>query len=353
MKEAGLYRMWIPRAYGGLEVDPMTGVRIVEQVASIASAAAWNLALSFGVPLFSAYFDEQANAEIYAGGDVLAAGTLFPPGAAAPGEGGFRFSGRMSFASGCNHCQWFIAAAHVMDDGKARENEKGQPEPWAVFVPAGDLEIIDHWDTLGMRGTGSHDVAIRDAFPRHRAARLLAPERRTLPKGFEGPLYRCTVWPAVSSLAIVATGIARAAIDELVALASKKTPNYTPSPLRERSVAQFQVARAEAKLGSARAYLYGALQEAWENGVAGRFIDMPQKHKLQLAAANAAATAAEAVDLVHAAAGSSGIREEYPFERHFRDVHSVTQHAFISAARYESVGKPLFGLESDWGFFEF
>ncbi len=355
MKEAGLYRMYVPRAYGGLEVDPMTGNRVIERVASIDSAAGWNLALSAGVPLFTSFFDEQAAAEVHADADAPMAGCFFPPLELVPVEGGFRANGRVAFGSGCNHCQWFLGMAHVIENGKEREDEKGQPEAWMVFVPARDLEIIDHWDTLGMRGTGSHDIAIRDAFlPRHRAVRLLGTDSRpSLPKGFEGPLYRCTVWPAVSALAIVATGVARAAIDELVALATKKTPNYTASPLRERSVAQTQVARAEAKLGAARAYLYESLQEAYQGGVAGRFIELPQKWKVQLAAVSAAAAAAEAVDLVHAAAGSSGIRLEHPFERHFRDVHVITQHAFISAARYESVGKPLFGLESDWGFFEF
>lgn len=355
IKEAGLYRMWIPRAYGGLELDPMTGCRVVEEVAGIDSAAAWNLALSAGATLFPAFFDEKAAAEIFGDGDGVMAGVFFPPTEAVSVEGGFRLTGRMPFASGCNHCEWFLGMAHVIENGKARENERGEAEMWLVVVPASDFEIIDHWDTLGMRGTGSHDLAIRDAFvPRHRAAPLLAPEsRRSLPKGFEGPLYRCTVWPAVSSLAFVATGIARAAIEELVALATKKTPAYMPAPLRERSSAQSQVAQAQAELGAARAYLYEALREAWESGVAGRFIDMPQKRKVQLAAIHAAAAAADAVDLVHAAAGSSGIRKEHRFERHFRDVHVITQHAYISGARYESVGKPLFGLESDWGFFEF
>lgn len=355
MKEAGLYRMWIPRAYGGLELDFMTGGRVIEEVAGVDSAAAWNLAVSAGGSTLLAYFDEQAAAEIYADGDCIVAGAFFPTAEAVPTEGGFRFSVRTPFASGCNHCHWFLGTAHVTENGKARGNEKGQAETWMVFVPASGLEIIDHWDTLGMRGTGSHDVVIRDAFvPRHRAARLLAPEnRRSLPKGFEGPLYRCTVWPAVSSLSFVATGIARAAVEELAALATKKTPAYMPAPLRERSSAQSQVAQAEAKLGAARAYLYEAAHEAWENGVAGRFISLPQKRKVQLAAVQAAGAAADAVDLVQAATGSSGIRKEHRFERHFRDVHSITQHAYVSGARYESVGKSLFGLESDWGFFEF
>ncbi len=354
MKDAGLYAIWIPRAYGGLELDLMAGIRLVERVASIDSAAGWTLALSVGGSVFPAFFDEQAAAEIYADGASPMAGCFFPPTEAVPVEGGFRVNGRTPFGSGSHHCRWFGAMAHVVENGKERLDEQGQPETSIVFVPSSQIEIIDHWDTLGLRGTGSHDVAIRDAFvPKNRLVRMLAPEERTLGKGFEGPLYRCTVWPAVAALSAVATGIARAAIDELVALAIRKTPNYTPGPLRERSVAQMQLARAEAKLGAARAYLSETLRDAWQSGVAGRFVDLQQKHRIQRASIHAAEASAEAVDLVHAAAGSSGIRKEFPFERHFRDVHVITQHAFHSTARYESVGKPLVGLASDWDFFAY
>ena len=357
MKEAGLYRMWIPRAYGGLEVDPIAAHRVLEEIARIDSAAAWNLALSVDTTLmFPVFLDEKGASEVYGGGDAVLASPLFPPAEAVAVEGGYRVNGRASFASGCHHSDWIFLLAQVVERGTARTRANGQPETWVVALPSGDLEIVENsWNTVGMRGTGSNDVTVRDAFvPRHRAGPLVAPESRTsMPKGFEGPLYRCTVWPAVTLLASIALGVARAAIDELVALATQKTPAYTASPLCKRSVAQFQAAEAEAKLGAARAYAYEALREVFDNAVAGQFVRMQHKMKVELAAIHAEIAAAEAVDLVHAAAGSSGIREERGFERHFRDVHVVTQHAFFSASRYESVGKLMFGLESDWGFFEF
>jgi alkylation response protein AidB-like acyl-CoA dehydrogenase len=355
MKQAGLYGMWIPRAYGGLEVDPMTGVRIFEEVARIDSAAAWVLQISVGGSIFPAFFDERGAGEIYGDGNAHIAAAFFPPAEAVAQDGGFRVEARTPFTSGCHHCEWFLGLARVVEDGKPRMREDGSPETWIFGIPARDFEIIENWNTVGMRGSGSHDVAIHEVFvPRHRAAPLLAPERRTrATKGFEGPLYRCTVWPAVSALAAVALGIARAAIDDLLALVQRKTPAYMPSPLRQRAMAQFQAGQAEAKLGAARAYLDESLREAWENAVAGHFITSPQKWKVQLASVHAAQAAAEVVQLVHAAAGTSGIREEHPFERHFRDAHVVTQHAYISASRYESVGRCRFGLESDWGFFEY
>jgi alkylation response protein AidB-like acyl-CoA dehydrogenase len=355
LKDSGLFKMWIPRAYGGLEVDPMTGIRIFEEVARIDSAAGWVLQISVGGSVFPAFLDEHGAREVYGDGNTQIAAAFFPPARAVAEDGGFRVEARIPFSSGSHHCDWFLGLAGVVEGERLRTREDGAPETWLFAAPARDLEIIENWNTIGMRGTGSHDVAIRAAFvPRHRAAPLLASEKRhATTKGFEGPLYRCTVWPPVASLAAVALGIARASIDELVALAHAKTPAYMPSPLRQRVTAQAQAGRASAKLGAARAYLDAALRDAWESAVAGDLIAGRQKMQVQLASVHAAEAAAEAVRLVHAAAGTSGIREEQPFERHFRDVHVITQHAYIAASRYESVGRQLFGLDSDWGFSEY
>ena len=119
----------------------------------------------------------------------------------------------------------------------------------------------------------------------------------------------------------------------------------------ERPVVQRQVAQAEALLGSARAYLYESLREGWDSACQGHMLDQQQKIKIQLATSHAIRAAADAVDLVHEAAGTSGIRQEQRFERYFRDVHAMTQHAFGSVARLESAGKLLFGQETDWPFF--
>ena len=150
-----------------------------------------------------------------------------------------------------------------------------------------------------------------------------------------------------------ALGIARAAIDDLIALARTKTPSYTGAALGQRQVVQRQVAEAEATLGAGRAYLYATFQENWEAAVQGAEITLEQKLKMQLAASHTVVCAAKAVELVHAAAGTSSIRNEYKFQRYFRDVHTITQHAFASASRYESVGARMLGVESDWGFFAF
>ena len=170
---------------------------------------------------------------------------------------------------------------------------------------------------------------------------------------YEGPLYRLTIWPAIAALIPPALGIAHAAIAEAIELVTKKTPAYTTKTLKDRAVVQSQLARAEAALGAGRAYLYDVFEDAWEEAIAARPITMVLKAKMQLASTNAVLESAEAVDLIHDIVGASGIREEYGFAKHFRDIHVITQHGFINASKLESVGQIMLGLEPEWPFFSF
>jgi alkylation response protein AidB-like acyl-CoA dehydrogenase len=221
-----------------------------------------------------------------------------------------------------------------------------------MFLPADQATILDTWHTLGMRGTGSHDVAVSDLFIPERHTALLAPLEQP-GTAYQGPLYRLTLWVPVALLAPVALGIARAAIDDLIALARTKTPSYTGAALGQRQVVQRQAAEAEATLGAGRAYLYATFEENWDAAVQGAELTLDRKLQMQLATSHSIMCAAKAVELVHAAAGTSSIRNESKFQQYFRDVHTITQHAFLSASRYESVGALMLGGESDWGFFAF
>jgi alkylation response protein AidB-like acyl-CoA dehydrogenase len=221
-----------------------------------------------------------------------------------------------------------------------------------MWLPAENATILDTWHVLGMCGTGSHHVAVADVFIPEQHTALLAPLEQP-GKAYQAPLYRLTVWPPVALLAPPALGVARAAIDDLIALASKKTPSYTASLLSKRQVVQRQVAEAEATLGAGRAFLHETFRDAWEAAVQGAEITLERKLKMQLATTYANLSAAKAVDLVHEATGASAIRNEYRFQQYFRDAHTMTQHAFSSASRYESVGALMLGEESDWGFFPF
>lgn len=352
MREQGLFRIWKPRAFGGYEVDPMTAFQVFEELARIDSAAAWCLQLSCGVDPFGAWFADKGAQEIFNHPDAILGGAFFPPFKAVAGEGGYRLTGQGPFASGAHHCDWFMVLAHAYDGDMLRLSGSGEPVTLIMAFPAKEAEIIDTWRTLGMRGTGSHDIAVSNVFVPEPRAALLIP-RTSSGSAYQGPLYRYTAWASISALSSVSLGIARAAIDELIDLSGKKAPAYTAKALKDRTTVQMALGQAEATLGAARAYLYEALREVWGRVSNGEFIDKAGKIKLQLAGTHAAASAVKAVDLVQSVIGTTGIRQTHRFERYFRDVHTITHHGYISPSRYESVGQLILDVPVEWPFYPF
>lgn len=350
MRAVGLYRMWRPKALGGLEVDPMSAFRVLEEVARIDSAAGWNLQLSTAVDALGAWFPDDSAAEIFGGPDARFAGGFFPFRRAVAVDDGYRVSGQTPFASGAHQATWFDSLAHVYDGETQRLNKDGSPFTIIAMCPAADVAILDTWHTMGMRGTGSHDVVMTDVFVPERRTALLAPYDEP-GNAYRGPLYKFTVWTAICVIATTPLGVARAALDELLELASRKTPSYLTTALRERITVHGMVGEADAMLGAARAYLYKSLREVWDKALGGRLIDMPGKMKMQQAATYAMATSAKVVDVVQAIAGTTGMREEHQFQRHFRDVHTLIHHAYASASRYESAGQYLLDVPIEWPFY--
>jgi alkylation response protein AidB-like acyl-CoA dehydrogenase len=185
--------------------------------------------------------------------------------------------------------------------------------------------------------------------PAHRTA-VLGPHDHPA-SAYTGPLYRFGLWLGITQIPATALGIARAALDDLLKLAAAKTPNFNRSVLADQPVVRDRVARARALIDAGRATLYAAVDDAWRFVQEGGRITGDACIPLGLAASFAMEAATQAVDLVHAVAGTTAIREEYPFERHFRDVHTLSQHALSSSARFESLGTIMLGRRSDWALY--
>lgn len=351
MYDRVLYNVWRPRAFGGLEIDPITSFQLFEEVSRIDSAAGWNLQLGAGADMFGPWLPDDGASESFGEPGSVLAGSFFPPHKAKPVDGGYMVSGQQCFVSGAHNASWLVGLSHIYDnDNGPRLADNGAPVGLITVFPAREATIVDNWNTLGMRGTGSHDVRLQDVFVPARRTAVLAPLEKP-GSAYQGPLYRLSLWPVVSALSTVSLGIARAAIDDLLAMAGRKTPAYTARTLRDRETVHRALGESEAILGAARAFLYDALHDAWDRALSGNYIDMARKMKLQIAATHAAASAARVVDLIHAAVGASGIREEQRFQRHFRDAHTITQHAFISASRYDSAGQHYLGVPIEWPFY--
>jgi alkylation response protein AidB-like acyl-CoA dehydrogenase len=349
MFDAGVFGSLIPRALGGLEMDEHGAFTLYEEIARIDGSAGWLAANQSGLATLIANFPASAVQEMTAGGRSLFAGALFPPGMATPVEGGFRVTGQWPFGSGSDYANWMMGAALEMGENGPRMDEHGQPVMMAIFMPAREVEVLDTWHTLGMRGTGSKDIRATDVFVPTERTWVIAPNHMPEPP-FTSSVYRLGFWPVAALQASVGFGIARAALDDFIALASKM-PAYTMTSLGDRHTVQDRVARCKAQLEAARAYVRSTMDEAREYVSGGALLSPDLGLNLALAGSFGMDSAREVVDTVHGMAGTSAIRNEFRFQRYLRDIHTLTQHAFSSTSRYESIGKLLLGRETDWAFF--
>jgi indole-3-acetate monooxygenase len=341
LRAASLFRLWLPRALGGPELHPVEFLAVIETLAEADGSVAWCATNAGVLSLVAGSMSEPAAREIYGSGAVVA-GSANPLGKAVAVEGGFRVTGRWTYASGINHADW-IAANSVLHDGDMpRRTDGGAPEMRFMFFPKSAVEVIDTWDVSGLRGTGSHD---------YRVAGLFVPDAHTAPAFVLGPtqpgiLYRV---PPLSlftvALAAVTLGLARAAVNALIELAERKTPMGGSGLLRDKPSAQAAVARAEGLLRAARAGLIEAIHEQWDEVAAGGEPSMARRARARLACTFCAEACAQVVDLVHATAGASAIHESGRIARCFRDVHAATQHIGLSPNNYELAGRVLLGLD--------
>jgi indole-3-acetate monooxygenase len=342
MAQAGLFRLWIPRVLGGEETDPMTLVRVVEEVSRADGAAGWCMAIGGEYGAFGGYLSPDAAREIY-GSDphVRTAGAFRPFGNAVAVEGGYRVTGRWPLGSGCQHSAWIAGGCRILDGDQPRVAADGAPLTRILFFPVSDCEIFDTWDSIGLRGTGSHDYAVADVFvPAARSVSLREPPAEP------GPLYAMpTIALFGAVLAAVPLGIARHAIDILMELAATKIASRSRQALREDATMQAALGRAEALLRSGRAFLYEALSEAWQVASAGQILSLTQRAMLWLASTHAANTAKEATELMFSAGGSASPYTTSGLERCVRDIYAAAQHITVAPANYQMAGQALLGSD--------
>jgi alkylation response protein AidB-like acyl-CoA dehydrogenase len=346
LHEARLFRMLIPHSCGGLEVDPLTFMQTIEELAKADGSTAWCVVQASGCSFAAAYLEPKVAREIFAEPRAVMASGPGPSGKAVVAEGGYRASGRWSFASGIKHAVWLGCHCPVLEaDGTPRLGPDGKPAERTMLFPKASAKVDDIWRVVGLKGTGSDMYAIEDLFvpDAHTYTRESAAERRET-----GPLYRRFSNYQLYGIgfAAVALGLARAALDAFIALAATKVPNAKTFVLRDNAVIQSQVALAEAKLASARSFLVAMLRETWDAALRDEQPSLDQRARIKLAGTYAAHQGKDVIDTVYHAAGATAIFESNPFERRFRDVHTVVQQVQAQSANFELVGQVLLGLPS-------
>jgi alkylation response protein AidB-like acyl-CoA dehydrogenase len=339
---------------GGLETDPLTTAKIVEEVARHNTAAGWSLMVANTTLSMGGFIPEKGIEELFGNDrDTFIAGSIHPPMKAWQVENGFLISGRNPLVSNVHEAQWIFVTAFIME-GEQMKMKNGMPEVIGVIMKAHECRIIDTWRTIGMRSTDSNDVEAKDVFVPDHLSFPLVPE---LPSGchFQGPLYR---FPAAGLniaclLAPVCIAVAQNAINEMKALAVKKTPMGSMVPMRERGVVQRKLGRAEALVQSSRAFLHDKLLTNWKKTLEGEEATLEDKGGLLVATTHVNQSCVEAVELVYTAAGTSGIYMKNKLAHYFTDAQVLRQHGFMNESRYETAGQIYFGLRPDLALIEF
>jgi len=356
---AKLFRMLLPRSIGGAELDLGSFFQVIGAIAEGDASAAWCMVQNSGCSLSAAYMAPADAKHVF--GDaraVLAWGFPAGPCRAVPVAGGWKVTGTWGFGSGNRHSTWLGGHCQLSDEsGKLLSDAAGEPVDRTMLFPRSAATIKDDsWNVVGLRGTGSDTYSVSGLFvPAGQAvvARatgrdqvgvdaggLTEPERRET-----GILYRFTATNVYQcGFAAVGLGLARAMLDAFVALAAKKTPQGTSTPLRDSQWIQSRIAISEARLGAARAWILQILRDMRDECTAGGYISFEQRIRLRLAATHAIQQAREVVEASYADAGATAIFESGPFERRLRDMHAVSQQIQASTVHYQSVGQYYLGL---------
>ena len=342
LHDSKLFRMLLPRSAGGDQTEPAVYVAAIEELARHDASIAWNAFVANSSALIAAYLEPAVGDAIFA--DPRSIVAWGPPNAsrAQAVDTGYRLTGRWDFASGCRQANWMGAHCLVLEaDGTLRLNRFGRPTVRTLLFPASEATLLDTWRTIGLCGTASdsycvNDVFVSEAFSTTREDPTLRRER--------GPLYALTMQCLYATgVAAVAAGIARAMLSEFILLASRKAPRGL-ARLADNAVVQADVARAEARLGSARAYLIETLTTIYARADDVAPIEVADRARVRLACTNAIQGAVEVADFAYKGAGVDAIFAGSPFERRFRDMHTLTQQIQARGAHFESVGQILLGV---------
>jgi alkylation response protein AidB-like acyl-CoA dehydrogenase len=359
---AKMFRMFLPHAYGGAELEPATFFQVVCELAAGDASTAWTVSQSSGCSMSAAYMAPDAAQKVF--GDARAVVSwgysLGPHCRATPVPGGWKVNGTWGFGSGNRHSSWVGAHCHQADaEGNLLKHPDGRPLERTMLIPRAEVKIhADSWDVVGLRGTGSdtysvEDVFVPDAFSL--IARATAsdqhlpadarpepePERRE-----KGTLYRFSPMNVYQTgFSAVALGVARATLDAFIVLAAKKTPSGSGLSLRDDQWIQSRIAIAEARLGASRAWILETLRAMWDEASITGYPGFESRVKLRLGSTHAIHEAREVVHACYADAGATAIFAGNPFERRLRDMNTVSQQIQGNFAHYQSVGQLYLGMQ--------
>ena len=340
MKASGVFRMPMPRAWGGPEMTPREQIEVVEVLSTADPSVGWCAMIGSDGGFYGAFLEDSAARTLYPDLDHVTAGLLQPAGRAQRVPGGFRVSGRWGFGSGCTHADVIIGGCVVFEGDAPVITEMGLPEWRVAIAPASSWEILDTWYTTGLAGSGSHDYTTHDLFVpvEHTFSLFEAPRRKEPLYAFNGMFF--------ANMHGVPLGLARRAIEEVRRLAGEKRSMPDLVLLRDIPRVRAALARAEMLLGAARAYTYETMDAVWERLCGGNALDVPLRLAIGLSRVNAFRTAREVTQLMVDTAGTTAIYASSPLDRLLRDAVTMCQHVVAQDRMIETLGGMLVGDDS-------
>lgn len=345
LEETGFFRLLQPKSFGGFEADPITFYSAVRKIASACGSTGWVSSVVGVHPWQLGLFAPQAQQDVW-GYDINTrmSSSYAPTGKATPVEGGFQLSGRWSFSSGCDHATWVLLGGMVW-------GPDGKPQDYRTFlVPRSEYEIIDVWDTVGLRGTGSNDIVVKGTFvPEYRALSAMDTAKCVCP-GHEinqAPLYKLP-WGSIFPYAITAPiiGMATGAYDAHVAGQKERVRvAYMGQKSAEDPFAQVRVGEASSEIDAAWAQLDVNMRDLMAHANADEKIPMSLRLRIRRDQVKATGRSIGAVDRLFEAAGGRAIYMGTPLQRFWRDAHAGRAHAINDPERALSMfGQGEFGV---------
>jgi len=337
LRSTGVFRMAMPRAWGGPEVDLLAQVKILEVLSAADASAGWCAMIGADSGFYGAALSDADGRELYPELDSVTAGFVLPSGALEVTDGGYRLSGRWSFGSGCTHADVISGGALVTMGGVPLPGPDGQPQARIALLPASEAEVHDTWHTTGLCGSGSHDYSIKDAFvPSGHTFALDGPRRR------ESTLYS---WPGLFAATIVAVplGAATDALDSAMEILAGKINMPDKTMARDEPRVRTGIARAQAMVGSSRSYAYDTLSHFWSRLESGDEPSFAERAALAGCLVHTITTCRDAVAILVESVGSAAIRRGCRLERHHRDLITMGQHLLGQPKMREWAGGLWFG----------
>jgi alkylation response protein AidB-like acyl-CoA dehydrogenase len=339
LKQAGVFRMTMSRSMGGPELDPIAQLAIVEEVARADGSTGWVVMIGSDGGFYASHLEPGIARRVYADRDAITASVLVPRGRAVRVPGGYRVTGQWAFGSSSLHADWFVGGCIVFDESGPVSGPSGHPLVRMTFFAKSEVEILDTWQTTGLAGSGSHDWRVADVFvPEEMSFSLFEPPLDP------APLYAFP-WFIIANAPGASLGIARASIEVFSEVAASKVVMPGNQRLRDELLVQRAVAQAEATLASARSYLVETTGRLWATVCAGDPPTLAERAAFRLAGIHAFRASKSAVAGMYEAAGGTALYRKSPLDRLWRDISTISQHAFANEKGYAEVGRAMLGLD--------